>query len=206
MVSFTPRPLYTRERVPGTHCIGSCVGPRTGLDDVGEKFLDAIGTRNSEFMGSLGLRSKNHCADEGRQKFVSLSVIKRLINRTGKQNWIMFENRDARYSDLCCFRNCTCTHTLGRIDTDLPCDICIYYEGSTGSNLQWAVNKKAAKKNALYKNTYIFKLLPNVVTAEIEALLSGNVFAVCGLSQVLTSSINSHYCWSVVMATRSSSR
>jgi hypothetical protein len=31
-VSFTPRPLYSGERDPGTHWIG--VGHRTGLDDV----------------------------------------------------------------------------------------------------------------------------------------------------------------------------
>jgi hypothetical protein len=29
--STTPRPLYSRER-PGTHCTGSWVGPRAGLD------------------------------------------------------------------------------------------------------------------------------------------------------------------------------
>ena len=31
-VSFTPRPLYARERSPGTHQIGSCVGPRAAPD------------------------------------------------------------------------------------------------------------------------------------------------------------------------------
>jgi hypothetical protein len=34
MVSFTPRPLYPRERAPGTHWIGGWVNPRVGLDDV----------------------------------------------------------------------------------------------------------------------------------------------------------------------------
>ena len=35
VVNATPRPLYPRER-PGTHCIGSWVGPRTGLDRCGK--------------------------------------------------------------------------------------------------------------------------------------------------------------------------
>jgi hypothetical protein len=35
VVSFTPRHLYSRrERAPGTHWVGSWVGPRAGLDDV----------------------------------------------------------------------------------------------------------------------------------------------------------------------------
>jgi hypothetical protein len=34
VVSFTPRPLYTRERAPGTHCIGGWVDPRAGLDNI----------------------------------------------------------------------------------------------------------------------------------------------------------------------------
>jgi hypothetical protein len=31
-VSFVPRPLYLRERAPGTHWIGGWVGPIVGLD------------------------------------------------------------------------------------------------------------------------------------------------------------------------------
>jgi hypothetical protein len=34
VVSFTPRPLYPRERAPGTHCIGGWVDPRAGLDSM----------------------------------------------------------------------------------------------------------------------------------------------------------------------------
>jgi hypothetical protein len=34
VVSFTSRPLYPRERDPGTHFIGGSVDPRAGLDDV----------------------------------------------------------------------------------------------------------------------------------------------------------------------------
>jgi hypothetical protein len=34
MVSFTPRPLYPRERAPGTHWIGGWVDLRAGLDTV----------------------------------------------------------------------------------------------------------------------------------------------------------------------------
>jgi hypothetical protein len=34
VVNFTPRPLYPRERAPGTHCIGGWVDPRAGLDDM----------------------------------------------------------------------------------------------------------------------------------------------------------------------------
>jgi hypothetical protein len=69
------------------------------------------------------------------------------------------------------------------------------------SNLWRAVNKTSnEKKKYLYtKNTYILKLLLNVVTAGIEALVaSGNKFcmpvskksAACELSHVLIPSIN----------------
>jgi hypothetical protein len=34
VVSFTPLPLYPRERTPGTHFIGGWVDPRAGLDDM----------------------------------------------------------------------------------------------------------------------------------------------------------------------------
>jgi hypothetical protein len=34
VVSFTPLPLYPRERAPGTHFIGGWVDPRAGLDDM----------------------------------------------------------------------------------------------------------------------------------------------------------------------------
>jgi hypothetical protein len=34
VVSITPRPYYLRERAPGTHWIGSWVGPRAVLDIV----------------------------------------------------------------------------------------------------------------------------------------------------------------------------
>jgi hypothetical protein len=34
VVSFTPLPLYPRERAPGIHFIGGWVDPRAGLDDM----------------------------------------------------------------------------------------------------------------------------------------------------------------------------
>jgi hypothetical protein len=34
LVSFTPRPLYPRERAPRSYCIGGWVDPRAGLDDM----------------------------------------------------------------------------------------------------------------------------------------------------------------------------
>jgi hypothetical protein len=36
---FTPRPLYPGERNPGTHWIGSWVGPSADLDDVEKRKL-----------------------------------------------------------------------------------------------------------------------------------------------------------------------
>jgi hypothetical protein len=43
-VSYTPRPLYPRERTPDTHWIGGWVDPRAGLDDVEKrKFLNLPG-------------------------------------------------------------------------------------------------------------------------------------------------------------------
>jgi hypothetical protein len=44
VVSFTPRPLYPRERDPGPHWIGGWVDPRVGLDDMEKwKFLTLSG-------------------------------------------------------------------------------------------------------------------------------------------------------------------
>jgi hypothetical protein len=37
VVSFTPRPLYPRERSSDTHCIGGWMGPRAGLDRVARR-------------------------------------------------------------------------------------------------------------------------------------------------------------------------
>jgi hypothetical protein len=34
VVSFTPRPIYSRGKAPVTHWIGGWVDPRAGLDDV----------------------------------------------------------------------------------------------------------------------------------------------------------------------------
>jgi hypothetical protein len=49
VVSFTPRPIYPRERTPGTHWIGVWVGPRAGLDSVVmKKFPAPNGTRNPD--------------------------------------------------------------------------------------------------------------------------------------------------------------
>jgi hypothetical protein len=43
VVSFTPRPLYPRERAPGTHWIGGWMDPQVGLNDVKRKFLTLPG-------------------------------------------------------------------------------------------------------------------------------------------------------------------
>jgi hypothetical protein len=79
----------------------------------------------------------------------------------------------------------------------------VIYKGYSESNLRWAVNKTSNKttKNVLHtKNLHILKLLLNVVTAGIEALVVlGNKFCepvskksdTCELSHVLTPSINS---------------
>jgi hypothetical protein len=37
VVSFMPRPLYARERAPGSNWIGGWVDPRAGLDDLQKK-------------------------------------------------------------------------------------------------------------------------------------------------------------------------
>jgi hypothetical protein len=44
-VSLTPRPLYRRERAPGTDCVGSSVGPRSNLDTVERRPLFLAGNR-----------------------------------------------------------------------------------------------------------------------------------------------------------------
>jgi hypothetical protein len=43
VISFTPRPIYSRERASCIHCIRRWVGPRAGLDAVGEKSLTLAG-------------------------------------------------------------------------------------------------------------------------------------------------------------------
>jgi hypothetical protein len=44
VVSFTPRPLYSGERAPGTHWIGGWVDPKIGLDEIENwKFLTLPG-------------------------------------------------------------------------------------------------------------------------------------------------------------------
>jgi hypothetical protein len=44
VVSFTPLPLYPRERAPGTHFMGGWVDPRAGLDDMEKrKFFTLLG-------------------------------------------------------------------------------------------------------------------------------------------------------------------
>jgi hypothetical protein len=44
VVNFTPRPLYPRERSPGTHCIGGWVDPRAGMDNMEKwKFITLPG-------------------------------------------------------------------------------------------------------------------------------------------------------------------
>jgi hypothetical protein len=53
--------------------------------------------------------------------------------------------------------------------------MCSSYEGYSESNLRRAVNRTSNEKMLLYtKNTWILKLLLSVVTAGIEALVSGN--------------------------------
>jgi hypothetical protein len=44
VVSFTPLPLYPREKVPSTQLIGELVDPKVGLNDVEKrKFLTLLG-------------------------------------------------------------------------------------------------------------------------------------------------------------------
>jgi hypothetical protein len=51
---FMPRQLYPGERAPGTHCIGSSVDPRAGLD--------AVEKRKFLILPGLGLRPLCHPA------------------------------------------------------------------------------------------------------------------------------------------------
>jgi len=46
VVCFTSRPLYPEERIPGTHWIGDCVGPRL--------CMDAVIKRTTELMRAFG--------------------------------------------------------------------------------------------------------------------------------------------------------
>jgi len=45
MVSFMPWPLHPAEKAPGTHWIGSWVGPRAGLDVMTKKSSPLPGTK-----------------------------------------------------------------------------------------------------------------------------------------------------------------
>jgi len=46
MVSFIPRPLYLWEKIPGTHLVGSLVGPRAYPDILEERISSATSSRN----------------------------------------------------------------------------------------------------------------------------------------------------------------
>jgi hypothetical protein len=52
VVSFTSRPLYPRERAPGTNYIGGWVDPRAGLDDTEVKIFDPTGIRTQTSQSS----------------------------------------------------------------------------------------------------------------------------------------------------------
>jgi hypothetical protein len=65
VVSFTPRPLYPRERAPGTHCIGGWVDPRAGLDNMEkwkykvrecESYSGCYGIQKRDYTGQKSLR------------------------------------------------------------------------------------------------------------------------------------------------------
>jgi hypothetical protein len=46
VASFTPRPLYLREKTPFAYLVGSWVGPRTDPDILEEKISFATSSRN----------------------------------------------------------------------------------------------------------------------------------------------------------------
>ena len=75
VVNATPRPLYPREW-PGTHCIGSWVGPRAGLDCCGKSRPHRDG-KNSEtncwHSGTVLLRTL--CRDTPPQRMHSVLVL-----------------------------------------------------------------------------------------------------------------------------------
>jgi hypothetical protein len=48
VVSFTPRPLYPKETVPGIHLTGDWVDPKAGLDDVEKKKFLPYRNSNSD--------------------------------------------------------------------------------------------------------------------------------------------------------------
>ena len=66
MVNATSRPLYPRER-PGTHCIGSWVGPRGGLDGYGKSLPTGIRSPDrparKESVYRLSYLSTHHSTD-----------------------------------------------------------------------------------------------------------------------------------------------
>jgi hypothetical protein len=50
-VSFTPRPFYQRGKSPGTHGIGGCVGPGTGLEAVEMRKISLLPRIELRFLG-----------------------------------------------------------------------------------------------------------------------------------------------------------
>jgi hypothetical protein len=47
MNAFTPRPLYPEKRNPGIHWIGGCVGPKSGVDAVVKRKIQALAGNRS---------------------------------------------------------------------------------------------------------------------------------------------------------------
>jgi len=55
VVRFTPRPLYSEERAPGTPRIGKWVGPIAGLDTVVAKKKKAVPLPGTEPRSSISV-------------------------------------------------------------------------------------------------------------------------------------------------------
>jgi hypothetical protein len=56
-------PLYPQRKIPSTHCVGSWVGPRAGVEDVEErKFLTVLGLKLWPFVMQPVASSCSDCA------------------------------------------------------------------------------------------------------------------------------------------------
>jgi hypothetical protein len=110
---------------------------------------------------------------------------------------------------LCSHANLKRSYFVSVCVTYSPYASYVTYESYSESNFRWAVNKTSSEKKLLLtKNMYILKLLLNLITSGIEALIiSGNTFFMPVSSAMFWNLTSTpRYCWNVVIATSSAGR
>jgi hypothetical protein len=86
VVSFTPRPLYPRERAPGIHWVAGWVGTTADLDARARRKIPSP-YRNSKPRSSSPYPELYHWAIPAANVWGSGSIILRILNLCSKWSW-----------------------------------------------------------------------------------------------------------------------